>query len=1086
MASIALPPLDAGLSLPGLLDFHSTKNANLPFAIYSSQDAKDPHDLIRVTFFEFTRATHRVALSLGPRPNHARPVIALLIHCDTLSYTSTIIGVMRAGYIPFPLSPRNSPPAVVSMLSKTDCTRMVVTRSTLGPLIDVVVDALKQAGREIEINELPALADLFPHLGHETVDQPFNPYETSPNLAKDDIALYLHSSGSTGFPKPISLTHETLTHWWQQRPFFRERDREYPESAAGGRKRSGDVIFGSMALPSFHTLGVMMQICAPLSSGRPIAVFQPQSPPTMPNPDNTLKAAKATGTTALPTVPAFLEAWIQSESALEVLRAMDAVSFTGGPLAHDIGDRLVHQGVKLTTVYGGTEFGAPISFFPRPDMDPFEWAWIAFDPTVKPRFAPQENGLYEYGIVPARTFTSDSQTTATHRPSVENLPDVRGYATSDLFEKHPTKEGLWRIVGRTDDVIVLATGEKIVPVQIEGLVLASPLVQGAVMFGRARDQAGILLEPKPAHAIDPSDQAGLAEFRNAIWPTLVDASKDAPDFARIFKELIIVTHPDKPLPRAGKGTVQRKAALELYSAEIDALYDTVADSMQLDSIPDAWDKESITAWLIKQAEALIPSTSPDASSDLFVLGMDSLGATFLRNRVIAALRARAPQSVAGVDQGFVYTHPVVSDLASAIESVAQNHQPKDPADIAKAHVQGMTSMYERYAEKLGSTSVRDAYSQASDPVTVLVTGTTGSLGSYLLHALLNATNVARVYAVNRAVRGVGSRHRQLDSFKTRELKVDMAQLDAKVVFVDGDTSRDQLGLANDLYSEIKSSVHLVIHNAWRLDFNLTLSSFESHVKATTNLLRLAIETSARFAFTSSVAAGQSWQGPGDIPEDALAPQYAVGTGYGESKHVAESLVLRARVLGLSATVVRVGQLSGDNAVGVWSTTDWFPILVKSSISLGIFPDVDGAVSWVPMDTAARALADVAALKIDAPPVVNLAHPKRSPWHELVSAVAAAVAGGQKLVPYAEWLREVEKRASDAGEGTLRDVPAIKLLDFFRAFERAGGGSEAFGVAGMAVERAANVSPALRDLHALGKEDAERWVRWWRAQGFLPA
>ena len=28
---------------------------------------------------------------------------------------------------------------------------------------------------------------------------------------------------------------------------------------------------------------------------------------------------------------------------------------------------------------------------------------------------------------------------------MENLPDVKGYATSDLFIPHPTKEGLWRM-----------------------------------------------------------------------------------------------------------------------------------------------------------------------------------------------------------------------------------------------------------------------------------------------------------------------------------------------------------------------------------------------------------------------------------------------------------------------------------------------------------------------------------------------------------------------------------------------------------------------------------------------------------------
>ena len=57
-----------------------------------------------------------------------------------------------------------------------------------------------------------------------------------------------------------------------------------------------------------------------------------------------------------------------------------------------------------------------------------------------------------------------------------NLPDVEGYATSDLFEPHPTKDGLWKMLvqsflstlsrlivlystGRKDDVITLSSGK---------------------------------------------------------------------------------------------------------------------------------------------------------------------------------------------------------------------------------------------------------------------------------------------------------------------------------------------------------------------------------------------------------------------------------------------------------------------------------------------------------------------------------------------------------------------------------------------------------------------------------------------------
>ena len=37
------------------------------------------------------------------------------------------------------------------------------------------------------------------------------------------------------------------------------------------------------------------------------------------------------------------------------------------------------------------------------------------------------------------------QRTDSYFPAIENLPDVRGYATHDLFVPHPTKPGLWKV-----------------------------------------------------------------------------------------------------------------------------------------------------------------------------------------------------------------------------------------------------------------------------------------------------------------------------------------------------------------------------------------------------------------------------------------------------------------------------------------------------------------------------------------------------------------------------------------------------------------------------------------------------------------
>jgi acyl-CoA synthetase (AMP-forming)/AMP-acid ligase II len=122
-----------------------------------------------------------------------------------------------------------------------------------------------------------------------------------------------------------------------------------------------------------------------------------------------------------------------------------------------------------------------------------------------------------------------------------------------------------------------ADGEKTVPGPIESVLLAHPRIMGAVVFGRERNQTGVLIEP--TNALDLADAAERVRFLNDIWcaashssegaqltrwhcrPAVEHANADAPAFARIWKEMILFASPDKPLPRAAKSTVNRKAAL---------------------------------------------------------------------------------------------------------------------------------------------------------------------------------------------------------------------------------------------------------------------------------------------------------------------------------------------------------------------------------------------------------------------------------------------------------------------------------------------------------------------------------------------
>lgn len=70
-------------------------------------------------------------------------------------------------------------------------------------------------------------------------------------------------------------------------------------------------------------------------------------------------------------------------------------------------------------------------------------------------------------------------------------------------------------------------------------------------------------------------------------------------------------------------------------------------------------------------------------------------------------------------------------------------------------------------------------------------------------------------------------HRQRAAFEDRGL--DTAHLDsAKLIYIEGDMTRPNLSLDDQTYAGIRDSITVIIHNAWRLDFNLALSSFEGN------------------------------------------------------------------------------------------------------------------------------------------------------------------------------------------------------------------------------------------------------------------
>ncbi|GLB41023.1 putative acetyl-CoA synthetase-like protein [Lyophyllum shimeji] len=1069
-ATFSPPPLDGTLTIPEIYDYHLQHHGDHPLFVYDEVTPQGARRIVTINWRRAVRGIYTAAriveCKVGPieGPDEA-PVVAILAVIDQLSYFALTAGIVRAGYRAFPISPRNSDVGVANLLQQMDVRYLFVSKDKA--MQTIAASAVKRLAVDgIKVLEVPTFATLY-----GVDDATFQPLPPPRKRDIDTTVMILHSSGSTSFPKPILLSHRNILQWGTQ-PYYGETD-------ICGR------ILSNHALPFFHAMGVVSLSWATIA-GVTLSNFAPSDPPVVPTPDRLYTSATTTESKLIFCVPSFLEEWSMDPEKVARLATFDAVLFGGAPIQKAVGDDLAKEGVRLYPFYGATEIGGTSEFLPR--SPPEEgWEYFKISSHADPIFLEQRDKTDVFQLV--------FRDCKSHAPAVVNihLADVKSYDTNDLLIRHPTNPALWKIYGRADDQIMHSTGEKTNPVPMETIINRHPKVASCLMFGRGRFQTGVLVEPVEHCAFEPADLRLLAAFRNAMWPSVEEANKFAPSHSRIFKEMILVAKSSKPFQYTPKGTPRRHVILDAYEEEIEAGYATIEESAQTDiSIPEHFDADTSIAFVRKTIEKVMMTTALRMDDDIFQHGCDSLQATWIRNTILHALRQSTKVPTRNIPINFVYLNPTIARLGNYVARVCSPSGPDDTTNTATETVAQMNALVEKYSTHFrphkpvicvnGSKKTSDI---------VLLTGSTGGLGSYVLEALVLDDIVERVYALNRpSIGGFSSHERQRTAFEDRG--IDCAILASpKIVFIEGDTSLPLLGLPQAIYEELRAKLSCIIHNAWRVDFNVAVSSMEPLIAGTRHLINLALSshrpTPPRFLFTSSIGVVRNWS-QGFAPEvpfpDAAV---AVGSGYPESKWVAERiLTIAAEQTTLRPVVVRIGQMSGGRN-GSWNPVEWVPSIVRSGEILGCLPDAPGFISWIPAHTAASALVE---MRNSHAMFLHLVHPSATPWSQLFKHISELL--DIPLVSYATWLAALEasESSADGKAPNAKSVanPALRLLDFFKSADKSlpSDEADAFGFPRLSTKVAALVAPSFgsANLLPLGRSDVESWLGYWKRIGFL--
>lgn len=814
-----------------------------------------------------------------------------------------------------------------------------------------------------------------------------------------------------------------------------------------------------ITMPFFHAGGIGLTLPTTIYAGC-IAVLGP-FPPSPDIVHSMLVNGKVDVCIMAPTI---LVELARVPEHLEQLGKLQTVVYGGGPLPRAVGD-LISKTTNITNAMGSTEAG----LFPQGSVGGEDWEYINYHPAGGHEFRPISDELYEHFIVRHPDLLPFQGVFST-------FPELNEWATKDLYSKHPTKEGLWLHRGRVDDIIVFATGEKLNPLDMEGIIQANSAVNAAIVTGRKRFQSSLLIET----TTHPTTEAEKEALLDRIWPSVEEANKHSPKHGRIIRNMIIFATPDKLAPKAGKGTIQRRKWEDDYTSELDALYEA-NDNRSSSRVPYDEVHGSIED-VVKQI--MSSSTDLDVNevafdADLFSLGVDSLQVTIITKKINQLLSRRG--SAKSVDIRTVYSNPTIGALVNLVNGlVGESILDK----VVESDEQKMQRLYNLHTADL-PVSARPAEPKSAENLVVLLIGSTGSLGAYILDALLKQSRVNRVYCLNR---GPDSLQRMQKSFSSKGLQ---ALPNERVVCLNGDFSKPRFGLPLEEYTEILEKVTNVIENAWRVDFHLSIDSFANQVHGIRRLIDFSSHSKfgAQIFFVSSIGAvmnrlsapgHETDRVPETIFEDWHVPQ---GMGYAQSKFVSERILhVAAREAGIPGVVCRVGQIAGPQTeAGVWPKQEWLPSLVASSKYLGKIPQTLGGmdlVDWVPVDVLGQSIVELAILPVtdtnQGAGVYHLVNPHQTTWSELVPAVVRSLdASGEKLktVSIEEWVDALRESASKMEDLSVN--PAAKLLYFFEGLARS---SHALGC--LDVRRAAAASPALAGVGPVQDKWMQVWLKQW--------
>lgn len=219
---------------------------------------------------------------------------------------------------------------------------------------------------------------------------------------------------------------------------------------------------------------------------------------------------------------------------------------------------------------------------------------------------------------------------------------------------------------------------------------------------------------------------------------------------------------------------------------------------------------SLKEIVCKTLNVPIEDLSPEVPFTAY--GLDSLSAASLSYALAPVIRISQIQLLADITlkqlEQRLEAEPQTTPSATAEPKEVQK-QKDSRAEAREIKVKEMWAAVERYTGTFPSVGNAASIPRPARK-TVLVTGSTGSLGSHTLEKLLQSRDVEKVYAFVRSRSDLSAAERQSNAFKSRGLDV-AALKSPKLTILDGTLAAPAMGLKKDVYDQVSQYYFKDVH-----------------------------------------------------------------------------------------------------------------------------------------------------------------------------------------------------------------------------------------------------------------------------------